>query len=152
MRIQGEQRGYVRAGGMAHQINLVWVAAVTCNIVPHPAHGQRAIRDKGRKNHLGIHPVIRQHHDESARSQCLGHKAVIRFAPATPGATIKENDHAGIGRQFFGQVNVQLLARIGAIGKIRGADITPAGNRGVEQLQAGTAGQPQRRHGHQQQD
>lgn len=77
-------------------------------------------------------PQIRQHYDESARGQRLSHKTIIRFAAVAPRTAIKENHHLRVWHSFFGKINIQLLARVGAVGNVRGAHIAPVRNCGVE--------------------
>ncbi len=101
---------------MAGQQDALRVAAVLRRVVLGPTHGQGAILDEARIDHLGDQAVVGNDHQEAARRDGLGGPAIFRAAAGVPAAAVEEH-HRGPGTGAgFGRVDVERAAGSRAVG------------------------------------
>ena len=113
---------------MAHDEELA--AAET---IRRPAHGLGAILDESGKAHRGIDPVIGNDYGVAAGRQGLRDEQVIALVARVPRAAIKEDHRLAVGARRVGPVEVELLARVGAVGDVGLERVALARHRGVQQ-------------------
>ncbi len=138
-RVEGHHRGDMRAGRMTHQEQARQIAIVLRRVVARPAHGPRGVLDEGRKAGFGIDAIIRDHDDIAVAGQGLGDETVLRARAAFPAAAIdKDDDRMRAGP--LRAVDIQLLARQGAVGDVRRCGVLSRRGQCIEKIEAGTAG------------
>src|SRR5512139_2464287 len=139
--VVGEQRSFVATRRVAHQYDPPRVAAELLRVLLHPRDCLRTVVDKGRKPHLRIQTVVRQHRDYSPFRERRSDKTIEASTALGPRATVEEDDDRAILR-INGRIDVELLPRFGSVGVIRRAVVATGQASRVrnEQRTAGAAG------------
>ncbi len=123
-RVERQHGGVVGTGAVAHQVDLVRVAAPMGDVLRRPGDGAGVVAQEVGVAHFGIEAVIGNDGDDAARSQRLADETVHGAVAAGPAAAVEKHDHrgtAGLGlaqRGSVGPVDVQRFARGGAVGDV----------------------------------
>ncbi len=102
---------------MAHQEQLVRVAAIAGDIGLGPGGGRRGVLDEVGKAGVRKDAVVGNDRDHAAGGQDLAHEAVTRPVPAPPAAAIEEHHGGGSPVVMGRRIDIQLPARALAIGQ-----------------------------------
>lgn len=146
--VDGDHGGEVGAGGVAHDEELIGVAAEVGGVAVGPDDGGGGVLDEGGEADLGVAAVVGEDGDEASGGQGVGDEAVgllagIALAPVA--AVEEDDDGAGVaGRSGVagaaGGVDVELLAVFGAVGDVGDAVVGSEGGDAVGGLQRHHAG------------
>ncbi|MEI9990928.1 MAG: hypothetical protein WDM86_12890 [Rhizomicrobium sp.] len=117
-RIHRQHRGDIGAGGMAADDDAVRIAALRARPFAQEAKGQRAVLDEGGVFDLRIEPVIGDRGDDALAGEGLAQGAVDRLGAALPASAIEEQQDRRRRLQPVGDVEVEPLAGIRAIGEV----------------------------------
>ena len=108
---------------MAHEGDVVQVAAVGGGVVAHPAHRGGAVLEEVGKARFREDAVVGDDGEEAALGQGLADEAVQLALPGLPAAAIEEDDDAKRRLRLGRHVDVELLPGVAAVGEAVVADV-----------------------------
>ncbi len=139
VRVQRQHDRVIGAGGMSHQEHAFRIAANLVQVRKGPGSGRCAVGQESGELHLWIEPVIR-HNDHGAPSgQSCGNERIHCLVAVFPRSAVEEDYDWKFGGAVRA-IDVQSLARVGAIGDIVRDPQVRARDGGIENLRAGTGG------------
>src|SRR5580692_2066756 len=127
-RIRSNHHRVICARGMPAHENARRVAAMFRNRVVYETQGERAVCHEIGKMYGREKPVIGDGYDNAAARECLSQKAVMRLAARLPAAAIEIEQRGRGAREAFGDIKIELLPCLDAIGEVAANAVSSAGN------------------------
>jgi hypothetical protein len=129
---------------MAHQEQVVGVAAVLAGVRLRPGRRLGAVLQEVRVMSVWRDAIIRDHRHIAVRRQRIADEGVLRLLAGIPTAAVDEHHHGRVRRGAARGIDVEVVARPGGVGDVaRGRNAEPR-LKGVQDGGGGAAGEARR--------